>query len=200
MKNRTRYFSKNSCCYQDSPANAKVSTLIRNPGMPRKASAQETTVAPVVSTSSTNKRCFPSKLPGKIQANKFRTFSHLAYCPLCVCVSVYLLLITTLVSIGIPVTTETPLARHSLWLYPLKRFYVDVTEQEQSNLSHQKMRTHKFRCHHPPHHFTHFLITMIFQFVQQLSDISSLCIIKKRGGMLHRYFSPEITFYNIIFP
>jgi release factor glutamine methyltransferase len=58
----------------------------------------------------------------KIQANKFRTFSHLAYCPLCVCVSVYLLLITTLVSIGIPVTTETPLARHSLWLYPLKRF------------------------------------------------------------------------------
>ena len=31
----------------------------------------------------------------------------------------------------------------------------------------KKTRTHKFRCHHPPHHFTHFLITMIFQFVQQ---------------------------------
>ena len=30
--------------------------------------------------------------------------------------------VTTLVFIGIPVTTETPLARHSLWLYPLKRF------------------------------------------------------------------------------
>ena len=77
-------------------------------------------------------------------------------------------------------------------IIPLKRFYVDVTGQEQSNLSHQKMRTHKFRCHHPPHHFTHFLITMIFQFIQQLSDIPSLCIIKKRGGMLHRYFPQKL--------
>ena len=60
-------------------AHAKVTTLIRMPSIAERASAQATSVAPVVSTSSTSRTCFPDKdAASGVARNRFSTFTQRA--------------------------------------------------------------------------------------------------------------------------
>ena len=67
-------------------------------------------VAPVVTTSSTNSMCLPLRDSGEVTLKTDSTFFQRASRCLCVCVSLAMCLITELVSMGIPVTSDSPRA------------------------------------------------------------------------------------------
>lgn len=109
-------------------------------------------VAPVVSTSSTNKICFPTKtfgiakmkdavhiLPsfiGRFACLRFRMFlAHYGRG-----------------GKGIPVTAATPLATHSLWLYPRIRCLRGCKGTRTiASTSQKELRNSQFRCHKALH-------------------------------------------------
>lgn len=103
-------------------AHANVKMLMRISGISAMASAHDMSVAPVVSTSSISSTCLPS-ISGHflLLQNSSLAFSHRAYLPLCVWVTLFRVRTMASVRSGMPVLPDIPCANSSLWLYPLLR-------------------------------------------------------------------------------
>ena len=100
--------------FYECPAHARLSTLKRTRQARAMASAQDSMVAPVVMTSSTNKIWRPSKFPGCRTAKMSRTFSRRCRWSKVVWLGLDLVRTTLVVSVGMPVASDMPHAIQSL--------------------------------------------------------------------------------------
>ena len=164
----------------ECPAHARLSTLKRTRQARAMASAQDSMVAPVVMTSSTNKIWRPSKLSGCRTAKMSRTFSRRCRWSKVVWLGLDLVRTTLVVSVGMPMAVA-----------PLPFLFPGQGNGHDKVYPVEKACGFQFLGHHTSHGFPYFGMVMVFQFEQNAAVRRVWGVMEKRNSFLDGNQSPK---------